>query len=234
MTVELLKPPTKYRVQGQPESAYLRAAQEWDDRLGKSTVQAKNWRLAFFSSICVGVALACANLYQVTTRKIVPYVITVNEETGAPKVIGELGVSEYQPQLKEIRYFLVQLVRYLRAVPADPVVVKQNWLTAYQFLTAQAANALNSRMAEEENGPLKRLGEKTVTVQPISASPIGQSQSYQLRWTEEVFDRHGSRLEVYNMSGIFVVEVNPPREESVLSNNPLGIYVKDFQWSREL
>lgn len=234
MTVELLKAPTKDKVEGQPESPYLRASQEWDDRPGRSTVQAKNWRLACFMSTCIGVILACANLYQVTARKVVPYVITVNGETGAPKVIGELGESDYQPQMNEIRYFLTQLVRYLRAVPADPVVVKQNWLTAYQFLTPQAANALNSRTAEEADAPLKKLGERTVTVQPISASSIGQSQSYQLRWAEEVFDKHGSRLDVYNMSGIFVVEIKPPKEESVLSSNPLGIYVKDFQWSREL
>ena len=234
MAVELVKPPMNYKPDGPPESAYQRARQEWDERLGASTVRAANWRYAFFTCLLVALLLSAANLYQAISRKVVPYVITVNSETGEPKSIGRAGAEDYQPQLPEIRYFLTQLIRYLRSLPADPVVVKQNWLNAYQFLTAEAANMLNTRTNSEEATPLKMLGERTVTVQPISANQIGNSGSYQLRWSEEVFDKHGARLESYNMTGVFVVELRPPTDEKVMSVNPLGLYVKDFQWSREL
>ena len=234
MKIELIRPPLNYKPDVQPESAYERARQVWDDRLGKTTAQAANWRYAFFSSVILLLLLSAANLYQAVARKVVPFIITVNSNTGEPKAIGRVGADDYEVQAPEIRYFLTQLVRYIRALPADPVVIKQNWLSAYQFLTPQAANALNIRANSEDGSPLKMLGEKTVTVQPSSVNQIGQSNSYQVRWSEEVFDKQGGRVESYNMTGIFVLELKPPRNEKVLSVNPLGIYVKDFQWSREL
>jgi len=234
MTVELIKPPVSYKPDLSPESSYQRARNEWDERLGKSTVRAANWRYAFFACALTCALLAGANVYQAVARKVVPFVITVNAETGEPRAFGRTGTSDYQPQLLEIRYFLTQLIRLLRAVPQDPVVIKQNWLTAYQYLTPEAANALNARTNADDSSPLKMLGEKSVTVQPVSVNQIGQSSSYQLRWNEEVYDKHGAHLESYNMTGVFVVEIKPPKDETVLSANPLGIYVKDFQWSREL
>ena len=234
MSVELVKPPISYNPGTAPESRYQRARQEWDERLGSAVVQAANWRYAFFLCGLFTLVLAAANMYQAFARQIVPFVITVNENSGEAKVIGRAAVQDYAPRIEEIRYFLTQLIRYVRTLPIDPVVVKQNWLNAYQFLTPEAANALNTRTNNDESSPLKLLGQRTVTVQPISANQIGQSDSYQLRWTEEVFDKHGSRIDNYTMTGVFVIEIKPPKDEKALSINPLGIYVKDFQWSREL
>ncbi|MCC6918594.1 MAG: conjugal transfer protein TrbF, partial [Alphaproteobacteria bacterium] len=35
----------------EPETPYQRAAQVWDERIGASRVQAKNWRLMAFGSL---------------------------------------------------------------------------------------------------------------------------------------------------------------------------------------
>ncbi len=234
MSIELVKPPVNYSPGMAPESRYQRARQEWDERLGSAVVQAANWRKAFFLCGLLTLSLSAGNLYQVFARQVVPFVITVNQDTGEAKVIGRADVQEYKPQILEIRYFLSQLIRYVRALPIDPVVVKQNWLNAYHFLSPQAATALNTRTDNDSASPLKLIGQRTVTVQPISANQIGQSDSYQLRWAEEVFDQHGTRIDSYTMTGVFVVEIKPPKDESALNTNPLGIYVKDFQWSRDL
>jgi type IV secretory pathway TrbF-like protein len=32
----------------------------------------------------------------------------------------------------------------------------------------------------------------------------------------------------------FNVEIHPPSSAEAISQNPIGLYIKDFQWSREL
>src|SRR3546814_10092505 len=45
------RPSTHYGKTAEPETPYQRAAQVWDERIGASRVQAKNWRLMAFGSL---------------------------------------------------------------------------------------------------------------------------------------------------------------------------------------
>lgn len=48
------------------------------------------------------------------------------------------------------------------------MLIKQNWLKAYKFMRAEASNQLNDKTNKDEDSPLKKIGEKTVIVQPIT------------------------------------------------------------------
>ncbi|MBR5163577.1 MAG: type IV secretion system protein, partial [Schwartzia sp.] len=67
----------------------------------------------------------------------------------------------------------------------------------------------------------------------ISCLPMEGSSSWQIRWNEEEFTIGSGQKTVTPMSGIFMVTNITPKEEQVLDVNPLGIYVSDFNWTKD-
>ena len=197
-------------------------------------VQAKNWRLAFMLSALLSLGLFILNLYQVTQQKVVPFIVGVNEQTGEPKIFGKVDQRPYEPREEEIKYFLSQFVQYVRAVPSDPVVIKKNWLLAYQFLRPQASTLLNNITNADPNSPLKRIGQETATAALISVTRVAGSESFQVRWKEARFTKNGAPIEDYTMTGVFTFEIDTPKDEEALFANPLGLFITNFQWNREL
>jgi type IV secretion system protein VirB5 len=110
------------------------------------------------------------------------------------------------------------------------VVVRQNWLSAYDWATQAGAQALNA-MAEANN-PFAQVGKTTIAVDVLSvvrASP----DSFNLRWRETTYDK-GVLVEVERYSGVAAIIIDPPSTPERLQKNPLGLYVHSFTWSRDL
>lgn len=234
MKNEFLNTPENYKPEGFPKTPYMMARQEWDNRIGATVIQAKNWRLAFFSSAITALVLLGLLTYHISQSKVIPVIVGLDRERGEPIVIGRAEEQIYEPQLQEIKYFLSNFITLVRSVPADSVLIKQNWLKAYEFLRPQAANALNDEANRDEKSPLKRIGQETLTVQPLSIIQVADGKSYQARWEETVYDSRGSVKERYIMNGIFTAEAEPPKDEKTLNVNPLGIFITNFQWNKEL
>lgn len=233
MTKEFLQPPVSLKPQGTPESAYFRAKEEWDNRLGSARVQAYNWRYAFFGVLFTSIALAGLVTYQITQNTVVPFIIEVSRDSGAARVVGKVGEIDYVPQKLQVQYFLRNFVKNVREIPADPVVIKERWLNAYYFLRKEAATLLD-QLANEAESPLSQIGKIRVTVQPLTVNQVGRDNSYQVRWKEKVYDSSGNFLSEYTMSGVFSLSFSTPKTEQEINNNPLGIYIKSFSWSKEL
>src|SRR3546814_20279428 len=67
---------------------YQKAAQAWDDRIGSSRVQAKNWRTAAFLSLGMSLAMAGGLVWQAGRSTITPWVVEV-DKSGQVRAIGE-------------------------------------------------------------------------------------------------------------------------------------------------
>jgi type IV secretory pathway TrbF-like protein len=65
-----------------------------------------------------------------------------------------------------------------------------------------------------------------VSVNILSVKPLNNS-SYQASWTENVLVGNGSDQE-FGYLGTFSVVVSPPSDYSTLIDNPLGIYITDY------
>ena len=231
--MEFLNVPQNYRPEAPPLTPYLRAKQEWDDRIGATVVQAKNWRLALFFTCSVSLCLSLANIVQLRAQKVIPMVVAVDRQTGEATVVGK-ALEGYRTQGQEIQYFLLRFVSLVRSVPTDPVVIRKNWMDAYKFLRKEAASTLNQITNSDPESPLKKIGSETILVQPLSVLAVPGANSFQVRWTETRFDRNGSQTGKYTMMGLFAVEVEAPTDEETILVNPLGIRIKSFQWNREL
>jgi type IV secretory pathway TrbF-like protein len=158
----------------------------------------------------------------------VPFVIEASE-TGEARLLGP-AQSAYEPSDAQLSWHLARFVEMIRGLPSDPIVVRQNWLRAYDWATQAGGQVLNT-MAEEE-APFAKIGKSTVAVEVLSvvrASP----DSFQLRWRESTY-ANGALIDVERFTGVATIVIDPASTPERLSKNPLGLYVHGFNWSRDL
>ncbi len=234
MKSPFLAHPVSFKATTAPETPFRQAQQVWDQRQGTALAQAKNWRLAFFALSALTIVMGVSLITLASQQRIIPILVGLDKQTGEATVVGPAEERSAQPGPLEVKYFLAQFLRFVRTVSLDQVVIKQNWLKAYSFLRPEAAGLLNEMTQKDVNSPLNKIGKVLVTVQPLSILQIPETNSYQLRWRETVFATHGTKLEEYTMLATFILEIDPPKDEQTLQENPLGIFIKSFQWNREL
>ncbi len=219
---------TRYGDTPEPVTPYQKAAQVWDERLGSSRVQAKNWRVAAFASLGLSLVMAGGLVWQAGRSTITPYVVEV-DRAGQVRAVGEASEA-WNPSDAQIAFHLARFVTDVRSLPIDPIVVRQNWLEAYDFTTDRGAQALNDYARADD--PFSRVGRVSVAVEVTSvvrASP----QSFQIRWIERTYS-DGALSATDRWTAIVSTVLDRPRTADRLRKNPLGIYVNGLNWSREL
>lgn len=218
----------RYGQTPQPETPYQRAAQLWDDRIGSARVQAKNWRLASFGSMTLALVLGGGMLWLASQSRVTPYVVQV-DKFGAVQAIGP-ATQNYTPTDAEIAWYLARFVTDVRSLSLDPVVVRRNWLEAYDYATDHGAIFLNQYA--QANDPFKAVGERTVSVQITSVVRVSDG-SFQVKWIEQTFE-HDALARTEHWTAILSVVTKQPTTAEILKKNPLGLYVNGVNWSREL
>lgn len=210
-----------------------KAKRTYDRRIGSVVVQNYNLRrLCLLLGIAI-IVLGGGLIVQSLKSTVEPYVIEVDSQTGLVRNVGLVAHEEYKPQEAEMKYFLGQFIRNIRELPLDIVIYKQNINTAYSFLTKDAANKMNSILGSDEN-LAQDIGKKTVIVKINTVLPIADSKdSYQIRWTEETYMLGSDKKTVSNMSATVAVAIKAPKDMETVNINPLGIYIKDFNWDKE-
>ena len=218
----------RYGQTPQPETPYQRAAQLWDDRIGSARVQAKNWRLASFGSMTLALVLGAGMIWLASQSRVTPYVVQV-DKFGAVQAIGP-ATQNYTPTDAEIAWYLARFVTDVRSLSLDPVVVRRNWLEAYDYATDHGAVFLNQYA--QANDPFKAVGERTVSVQITSVVRVSDG-SFQVKWVEQIFE-HDALARTEHWTAILSVVTKQPTTAEILKKNPLGLYVNGVNWSREL
>lgn len=218
----------RYGQTPEPATPYQKAAQVWDERIGSARVQARNWRLMAFGSLALSMGLAVGMAWQSMQSRVVPYVVEV-DRLGEVRAVAP-AIQNYQPTDAQIAWHLGRFIAGVRGVSVDPVLVRRNWLDAYDFATDRAAVFLNDYARATD--PFAAIGTRSVSVQVTSVVRASDS-SFQVKWTEQVYER-GSLARTERWTAILTTVIQPPRSAEVLRKNPLGLYVNAIAWSREL
>ncbi|RIA46768.1 type IV secretion system protein VirB5 [Hephaestia caeni] len=222
------RPSVRYGTTPEAVTPYQRAAQLWDDRIGSARVQAKNWRLAFFGCLALSGGLAGGLVWQSARGHITPWVVEV-DKLGEARAIAPAEAS-YQPSDPQIAWHLARFIENVRSIPADPIVLRQDWLRAYDFATEKGAQALNDYA--RNNDPFAQVGKIQVAVD-VSSVIRASPSSFRVAWIERRY-QDGSLIETWRWSAILSVVHRTPRSADALRKNPLGIFVDALNWSKEL
>jgi type IV secretion system protein VirB5 len=222
------RPQVRYGRTPAPETPYQRAAQAWDERIGSARVQARNWRLMAFGALGLSVVLAGGLIWQSAHGRITPWVVQV-DRLGQAQAVAPASAG-YTPTDPQIAWYLAQFVEDVRGVPADPVVVRRNWLQAYDFTTTAGAAALNAYARADD--PFAKLGKQQVAVD-ISSVIRASPSSFRVAWAERRY-QDGALTEIARWTAILTISLQPPADADHLRKNPLGVYVAAINWSKEL
>ena len=222
------RPHARYAEAPEPVTPYQAAAQAWDERIGSARVQARNWRLMAFGCLALALLMTGGLVWRSAQSIVTPYVVEV-DTGGQVRAVGE-AATPYRPNDAQIAHHLARFITLVRSLSIDPVVVRQNWLDAYNYTTDRGAAVLNDYA--RTNDPFARIGQESVTVQ-INSVVRASDSSFQVRWSEHRFV-NGAAAGIERWTAVVSVVLQTPRTEQRLRRNPLGIYVNGLSWSREL
>lgn len=221
------RPTVRYGRTPEPETPYQRAGQVWDERIGSARVQAKNWRLAFFGMLIMSAGLAGSLVWQSARGTITPWVVQV-DKLGRAQAIGP-ATAAYQPTNAQIAWYLAHFITEVRSIPDDPVVLRQNWLDAYHYVTDKGALALSTYARASK--PFSEVGHKQVSVSVVSVIRASQN-SFRVVWVESHY-ADDALTSTQRWSAILTITLRQPITATQLRNNPLGIYITALNWSKE-
>src|ERR1700738_5377268 len=127
------RPSGRYGRTPAPETPYQKAAQVWDERIGSARIQAGNWRLMAFGCLLLSGGLASAVVWQSIRGTVTPWVVQV-DRLGQDQAVAPADIS-YQPSDPQSAFHLARFIEDVRVLPANAIVLRQDWLLAYDFAT---------------------------------------------------------------------------------------------------
>ena len=211
-----------------PETSYQKAAQIWDERIGTARVQAQNWRLMALGNLTLSLIMTGLVLWQSARGSVTPWIVEIDGRGEAQAVAPAL--SNYKPSDPQIAWHLARFIEEVRSIPVDPIVLRDQWLRAYDFTSDQGAAALNDYA--RVNDPFVQLGHLQIAVE-ISSVIRASDDSFRIAWTERRYE-DGHLAATERWAAILTLVIDPPRNADRLRRNPLGIYITAFNWSKEL
>jgi type IV secretory pathway TrbF-like protein len=160
---------------------------------------------------------------------VVPYIVELDAEGGVHRVMDARAFADYRPRQGAVQRQIADWITWVRSLSSDPVVVRARWLRAYHFLTTEGASRLNAYAKAED--PFTRAGKETVAVDLSTVVPLSD-RTFEAQWTETRHTRGRGTEVAEPYVGVFTVRIVPPQDEEQAFQNPLGIRIDEFNWSR--
>ncbi|HEY2534644.1 MAG TPA: conjugal transfer protein TrbF [Xanthobacteraceae bacterium] len=212
----------------EPATPFQKAAQLWDERIGSARIQAFNWRLVAFGNLFLAAGLAGGLIWQAARGTVTPWVVEI-DKLGQAQAIAP-AVADYRPTDPQIAWHLARFIENVRSIPADPIIVRQNWLSAYDFVSDKGAAALNDYA--RTNDPFSKIGKIEVAVE-IASVIRASADSFRVAWIERRYE-NASLAATERWTAILTVVIDTPHDADRLRKNPLGVLVDAINWSKEL
>lgn len=222
------RPSVRYGRTPEPATPFQKAVQLWDERIGSARMQAFNWRLVAFGNLFLAAGLAGGLIWHAARGTVTPWVVEI-DKLGQAQAIAP-AVADYRPTDPQIAWHLARFIENVRSIPADPVIVRQNWLSAYDFVTDKGAAALNDYA--RANDPFSKIGKVEAAVE-IASVIRASSDSFRVAWIERRYE-NASLAATERWTAILTVVIDTPHDADRLRKNPLGVLVDAINWSKEL
>ena len=217
---------------------YLNARRQWNEHVGGIAASRRLWQTMAILSMLIVLAAVGGIIAIGSQSKFIPYVVRVDS-------LGDAIATQRADVASPVDARVVQaqvgsFIQSARMVTADVELQKQAIFRVYGMLApndpalAKMTDYLNGN---PDNPPFARAARETVSVE--IASVIQQTKtSWQVDWTETERDRQGQPIQPpAKMRALVTIRVAPPSSattEEQIKQNPLGVFVQDFSWSRTL
>jgi type IV secretory pathway TrbF-like protein len=190
-------------------------------------------------SLMIALAAVGGLVYVAAQSKFVPYVFEKScgpalVPAGAARRIDAADPAEMKAWTEGR---IADFVFNARLVTADAAHQQKAIGRVYAFLSAgDSAFMKLSEWYRGDEGAMQRAERETVAVE-ISSVLAQSDDTYQVDWTEHVFEPDGTPKTEFRMRAILrIYRRTPTREtqEEELRENPFGLFIKDYSWGRQL
>jgi type IV secretion system protein VirB5 len=209
---------------------FLAGRTEAAERYGHLSKNAAQWRR--ISAVLILCCAACvfSVIFMAGRVTVVPYIVQVDAHG------YEIAVEPASPSRIDARLMVAHVGRYvwsLKTVFNDPEA--QLHLMNFVYNSTPVNTAAEKKYQEFFNANNPVLIGETETVQVMVNSVLSMSaDSWQAEWTEERYTLGGDKVNTKHCRGIFSTAVVTPNAMREVLQNPLGIFITDFNFSEIL
>jgi type IV secretory pathway TrbF-like protein len=226
------------RHEGENENPYLAARRTWNDQSAANVASRQMFQLLGVLALLVALAGVGGMTYIGSQSKFVPYVVEVDRR-GQQQAVGPAHRAAPTDQ-RVIHAAVADWISGMRLVTPDIALQRKAVFKVYSMLSSNdpATNKTNEWLnGSDESSPFKRAAKETASIEIASVIPQ-TPDTWQVDWTETVRDRQGIKKgEPQRWRALVTVYTRPATPETTdedMRNNPLGVHVRDFSWSKQL
>lgn len=212
------------------KSPYLDARREWNERYGTYIQSAKQWRYISFFSMAIAAMSVFGVIYFASQNKLIPYIVEVNGKGDALQVYKADTMRPIDRRV--IKAQLSQFVKDVRSVSADAAVQRYAIDRAYAHLNSTMPSRAVITNWFAENVPFERARQETVFVDVQQILPLTEN-IWRIEWVERSRSRNGNALQKTQWTATANVVVGGEVDSKSILLNPIGLYVKEFDWSQD-
>ena len=220
------------------ENPYLDARKKHNEYESSRNASLRLWKLFGLLGLLTGLAGVGGMIHIGSQSKFVPYVIEVDKLGQTLPVSVADKAAPADPRI--VSSLLARAITLARMVTPDVVVQRNAIFELYASLDSSDPAALKMQEylgSDSDTSPFKRAAKETVDVQITSVIPQSD-ETWQVDWMETVRARgDGSIISRFRMLALVRIYVVPPTNrtsEEQIRKNPLGIFIRDFNWSKQL
>ena len=220
------------------ENPYLDARKKHNEYESSRNASLRLWKLFGLLGLLTGLAGVGGMIHIGSQSKFVPYVIEVDKLGQTLPVSVADKAAPADPRI--VSSLLARAITLARMVTPDVVVQRNAIFELYASLDSSDPAALKMQEylgSDADTSPFKRAAKETVDVQITSVIPQSD-ETWQVDWMETVRARgDGSIISRFRMRALVRIYVVPPTNrtsEEQIRKNPLGIFIRDFNWSKQL
>ena len=222
---------------GTQENPFLNSRRSWNEHVGSVVSSRQAWQTVGILSLLVALASVVGVVYIGSQSKFIPYVIEV-DRLGQAVAVQPAQTAEPANE-RVIHAYVAAFINDARQVTPDIALQRAAIFRVYAMLSGNDPATLEMNQflnGNPELNPFKRAEKETVAVQ-IESVMRQTPESWQVDWVETVRDRQGTvKMPPFHMRALLTVYLEPPTPattEEQIRKNPLGIYIKDFRWSKQ-
>ena len=220
------------------ENPYLSARRTWNEHVGSVVSSRQTWQVVGILSLLIALAGVGGVIHIGSQSKFIPYVVQV-DKMGQTIAAGPVTAAD-KADPRIVHATVADFITSARMVTPDVALQRKAVFKVYSVLSPN--DPATAKMNEWLNGnadasPFKRAAKEMVNIEITSVIPQSPD-TWQVDWTETTRDRQGALkgqpVPMRALVTVYTAEPTSQTTDEQLRNNPMGIYVRDYSWSRLL
>lgn len=218
------------------DNPYLTARRSWNEHVNSVVSSRQTWQVVGILSLLIALVSVGGMIHIGRQSKFIPYVVEV-DKLGRTIAAGPVtATTRTDPRV--LHATVAAWIEHARMVTPDAALQRKAVYSVYAHLTPNdpATAKMNQWLnGSDDASPFKRAAKEMVSIDIDSVLPQTPN-TWQVDWTENTRDRqgvlNGPPINMRALITVYTAQATAQTTEEEMRDNPLGIYVRDFSWSR--